>query len=253
MASLALDNARLAEELARANRLKSEFVATMSHELRTPLNVIIGFNDLLLEDEFGPLSEAQADVLRRVDRSAHELLDLINATLDLSRLEAGHLPLDLGNVSLQTLLRDLRREATALYARKPDLQLEWVIAPDLPTIRSDASKVRVVLKHLLINAFRFTEQGKVIVRAGRRGEGVEVSVTDTGIGIPCESMQVIFEPFRSGAATSDTGIGLGLYVVRRLLTEVGGTIEVQSEPGTGSTFRVCFPPDLDRKAGSRPS
>jgi signal transduction histidine kinase len=248
MASLALENARLADELARANRVKSEFVATMSHELRTPLNVIIGFTDLLLEDEFGRLSEEQADVLRRVDRSAHELLDLINATLDLSRLEAGQLPIDVGDVSISTLLQDLRRETTPLRAGKPDLRLDWLIAPDLPTIRSDALKVRVVLKNLLINALKFTERGRIVVRARASPGGVEVSITDTGIGIPSESMQVIFEPFRSGAATTSTGIGLGLYIVRRLLAELGGTIEVQSEPGSGSTFRVCLPRTFDRSS-----
>jgi signal transduction histidine kinase len=248
MASLALENARLADELARANRLKSEFVATMSHELRTPLNVIIGFTDLLLEDEFGRLSEEQTDVLRRVDRSAHELLDLINATLDLSRLEAGQLPLDVGDVSFPALLEDLRRETTPLRAGKPDLRLDWLVAPDLPIIRSDALKVRVVLKNLLVNALKFTERGRVFVRADACQGGVEVSITDTGIGIPSEALQLIFEPFRSGAPTTNTGIGLGLYIVRRLLAELGGTIEVQSEPGTGSTFRVYFPPHLERSA-----
>jgi signal transduction histidine kinase len=248
MASLALENARLADELARANRLKSEFVATMSHELRTPLNVIIGFTDLLLEGEFGRLSEEQIDVLRRVDRSAHELLDLINATLDLSRLEAGQLPLDVADVSLRVLLQDLRRETKPLRAGKPDLRLEWLFAPDLPNIRTDPLKVRLVLKNLLINALKFTERGRIVVRARGRDGGVEVSITDTGVGIPSESMQVIFEPFRGGGATN-TGMGLGLYIVRRLLAELGATLEVQSEPGAGSTFRVCFPSSLDRNDG----
>jgi len=241
MASLALENARLADELARANRLKSEFVATMSHELRTPLNVVIGFTDLLLENEFGRLSDEQREVLRRVDRSAHELLDLINATLDLSRLEAGQSPPDIGPVSLAELLEDLRRETTLLRSGKPDLHLEWASAPNLPTIQTDPLKVRVVLKNLLINALKFTERGRVVVRARGRQGGVEVSVTDTGIGIPAEAMQFIFEPFRSGTATTNAGIGLGLYIVRRLLAELGGTIEVESVPGTGSTFRAFFP------------
>jgi signal transduction histidine kinase len=245
LASLALDNARLADELARANQVKSEFVATMSHELRTPLNVIIGFNDLLLEDEFGILGQEQADVLRRVDRSAHELLDLINATLDLSRLESGQLPLDVGDVSVRGLLQELRRETAPLHTRKPDLQLDWVIPTDLPTIRTDAMKVRVILKNLLANALKFTDDGRVVVRAREHEKGIEVTVTDTGIGIPPETMQVIFEPFRSGAASSKTGIGLGLYIVRRLLAELGGSIEAQSAPGKGSTFRVCIPSHPD--------
>jgi signal transduction histidine kinase len=213
----------------------------MSHELRTPLNVIIGFNDLLLEDEFGPLGHEQADVLRRVDRSARELLDLINATLDLSRLESGQLPLDIGDVSVRELLQELRRETAPLHTRKPDLQLDWVIPSDLPTIRTDAMKVRVILKNLLANALKFTDDGSVVVRARKHEKGVEVSVTDTGIGIPPEAMPEIFEPFRSGAVSSKTGIGLGLYIVRRLLAELGGSIKAQSVPGEGSTFRVCIP------------
>lgn len=246
MASLSLENARLADELARANQLKSEFVATMSHELRTPLNVIIGFNDLLLEGEFGALASDQLDVLRRVDRSAHELLDLINATLDLSRLEAGQSPLDVAEVPFSALLHELRRETPPLQPRKPEVRIAWVIPADLPAIRTDALKVRVILKNLISNALKFTEQGTVTIEAQEVDQGVEVSVTDTGVGIPHESLPRIFEPFQSGVATSETGMGLGLYVVRRLVNELGGTIDVRSQPGVGSTFRVFLRPELKR-------
>ncbi len=244
LASLALENARLIEELGRANQLKSEFVATMSHELRTPLNVIIGYSDLLSEGEFGALSAEQMDIVARAERSARELLELINTTLDLSRLESGRLPLDLHDSGLEALMQEVVRDLQPGLDSKPRLSLEWETAPGLPVLRTDPVKLRVVLKNLIANAVKFTERGRITVRAVPSGLGVEISIADTGMGIARDVLPVLFEPFRPGRTMMTAqygGTGLGLYVVRRLLDVLGGTIAVDSRVGEGSTFRVWLP------------
>jgi signal transduction histidine kinase len=243
LASMALENARLVEELGHASRLKSDFVATMSHELRTPLNVIVGYNDLLLDGAFGEVTEEQADPLRRVENSARQLLDLINTTLDVSRLEAGRLPLNMEDVEPVALLREINAETRDLQERA-GLEFVWDIAPTLPLLRTDPMKLKVVLKNLIGNAVKFTEHGSVTVSAQRHDGTVEFRVSDTGIGIPPEAQTVIFEPFRQGDSSTTRrhgGVGLGLYIARRLLEMLGGKIEVHSEPGKGATFRVSLP------------
>jgi signal transduction histidine kinase/CheY-like chemotaxis protein len=244
LASLALDHARVLEELERANRLKSDFVATMSHELRTPLNVIMGYSDLLLEGEFGVLTGEQNDIVRRVDRSAGELLELINATLDVSRLDAGRLTLNGQDVRLQDLLVEIDAETRELQERKPGLTFQWQVPAELAPLYTDRTKLKVVLKNLIANAAKFTEQGSVTVSAQRLQDGVEVAVRDTGIGIAPREKAIIFEPFRqvdSSIARRFGGVGLGLYIARRLVDLLGGRIDVDSEVGHGSTFRVWLP------------
>jgi PAS domain S-box-containing protein len=239
IASLALENARLVEELERAGRIKSDFVATMSHELRTPLNVIIGYHDLLLEGEFGELSEAQAERLRRADQSARELLDLINATLDLSRLEARRMPLQVRDVDLATLVHELDGEIATLR-RKTGVRFAWCLPSALPSFRTDPVKLKVVLKNLIHNAIKFTDAGDVTVGAWTAPGRVEFEVADTGIGIAPDLLPAIFEPFRqadSSSTRSYGGVGLGLYIVQRLLDLLGGGITVESEVGRGSRFR----------------
>jgi PAS domain S-box-containing protein len=247
LASMALENARLVEELERANRVKSDFVATMSHELRTPLNVIIGYNELLLSGSFGDLSEEQSEPLQRADRNAKELLELIDATLDLSRLEQQNLPLSIVEIDIAPLIEEVARE-TAGIAEKPAVELRCELSAELPVVHSDPVKLRMVLKNLLTNAFKFTAEGSVTVSAISLDGGVEVAVADTGIGMTQESQKVIFEPFRQ-IDSSDTrryrGAGLGLHIVDRLLKALGGTVSVTSELGEGSTFRVWLPCDAD--------
>ena len=243
LASLALENARLLQELAQASRLKSDFVATMSHELRTPLNVIVGYTDLMLDGAFGVLTDEQQQCVQRIDASSRELHDLINATLDLSRIESGRAPVELRDTSVADLIADVDRETQDLRRHVP-LQFQWAVAADLPCLRTDPSKVKVVLKNLIGNAVKFTPTGQVSVDARSCEDGVEVSVTDTGIGMAPESLSIIFEPFRQVDSSSTRrygGVGLGLYIVRRLLELVGGTITVSSEVGRGSTFRVRLP------------
>jgi len=244
LASLALEHTRVVEELERANRLKYDFVATMSHELRTPLNVIMGYSDLMLEGEFGTLTPDQKRVLRRIDTSTRQLLDLINATLDLSRLEAGKLDLERRDVALRALFREIDLETREQQQQKPALTFTWHVAPRLPVVATDPLKLKVVLKNLLANAVKFTDTGRVTVGAARRDHGVEITVTDTGIGIAPETQAIIFEPFRqadSSATRRYGGVGLGLYIARRLVELLGGTISVESHPGQGSTFRVWLP------------
>jgi PAS domain S-box-containing protein len=243
IASLALESARLFEELERANRVKSDFVATISHELRTPLNVVIGYHDLLLEGEFGPLTDAQTERLRRADESARELLDLINATLDLSRIEARRMPVDMRAVDVAGLVRELDG-AMALLRTKPDVALCWRMPHDLPALRTDAMKLRVILKNLIHNAIKFTDRGTVTVTIAVRDGRMQFEVADTGIGIAPEVLPAMFEAFRQGDSSSTRsygGVGLGLYIVRRLLELLGGEISAESEVGRGSRFRFSLP------------
>jgi PAS domain S-box-containing protein len=244
LAAVALEHARLLDELGRANRLKSEFVATMSHELRTPLNIILGYTDLLRDRGFGTLSSDQSEILARIARSGGELLELINATLDLSRLESGRLPIDVAPVQLDALLRQIDAETRELLRDKPGLALEWDLAAAPVVLHTDAAKLKVVLKNLINNAVKFTERGRVAVAAVQHPDGVELCVTDTGIGIGRDALPIIFDAFRQADSSMTRrfgGVGLGLHVVRRLVTLLGGRVSVASTPGVGSTFRVWLP------------
>jgi PAS domain S-box-containing protein len=243
LASLALENVRLIEQLERANRLKSDFVATMSHELRTPLNIIMGYNDLLLAGGFGPMSAEQVDTLQRMGKSAEDLLELITATLDLSRLDTGQVQLDVQTIALPDLIGELDAELSGLR-QNPNVDFAWNVAPELPELRSDPAKLKVVLKNLIGNAIKFTHAGSVVVQLRGRDGGVEITVADTGVGIASEMLPVIFEPFRQGEPVMTRqhgGVGLGLYIVRRILDILGGTVEVESTVGQGTTFRVWVP------------
>jgi two-component system, cell cycle sensor histidine kinase PleC len=243
-AALALENARLLEQAESANRLKSDFLATVSHELRTPLQIILGYKDLLLEQTFGPLTPEQIDTLRRLERSAQGLLELINNTLQVGRLEAGQLPVDIKEVAVAPLLTELQNEMWELF-QQSGLQLECRTDPELPTVNTDPNKLKVVIKNLIGNAIKFTEKGKIVVDVQAKGEGVEIAVSDTGTGISPEDLAVIFEAFRQGEQKVLTrrhgGVGLGLYIVKRMLELLGGQVSVESVVGQGSTFRIWLP------------
>lgn len=243
LASLALDHARLVEELEQANRVKSDFVATMSHELRTPLHVILGYTDLLLTGEFGPLAPEQADTTRRIDRRSRELHDLITSTLDVSRLDSGRVRLHIEDVSLAGLFAEVDLE-TQRQQEDVGIPLQVSVPADLPALRSDPMKLKVVVKNLVSNALKFTPTGTVTVRGRTDAQGTEIAVEDTGIGIEEQQLGVIFEAFQQvdgSASRRHGGAGLGLYIVRRLVELLGGSITVESEPGRGSTFRVWLP------------
>ena len=184
VAALILENAKLFEELERANSIKEDFVGTMSHELRTPLSVIIGYTDLMSEETFGPLAAEQTDVLAKINKNARELLDLVNATLDLSRLQNQERhSLLRQEVQGEKLLKELENDLQPLQP-SPALQLEWRIAAPLPPLYTDVMKLKMILKNLITNALKFTDTGAITVSALPQHDGVEFVVADTGIGIP---------------------------------------------------------------------
>ena len=236
---------RQAKEAAEAaNRAKSEFLATVSHELRTPLYIILSYTDYLAEGEFGPLQPEQRQPLLAIKRSAAELYELIIGMLDLGQLQReGQLPVDLRAVPLPALFTALQEETHERYGQS-GLEFVWRLEPELPPVWTDLGKLKTVVKNLLGNAVKFTSAGRITVAVSARHGGVEISVSDTGPGIPAEARSVIFEPFRQGDSSltrSYAGVGLGLYIVKSFLTLLGGQISVESEVGRGSTFRVWLP------------
>jgi len=243
LASFALEHVRAVEAREETSRLKSEFVATMSHELRTPLNIILGYNEMLRDGFGGSLSPQQADIVGRADASARELSDLIGKTLDLGRLDSGHVALECSLVSVPDVLAEVEAE-THGFRDKPAVRVEWDVATGLPQVSTDRGKLKVVVKNLVTNAYKFTDQGTVTVRASSTDANLIIDVTDSGIGIPTDAIESIFEPFRqvdSSATRCHSGVGLGLHIVRRLLDLMGGSIHVSSEVGVGSTFRIELP------------
>ncbi len=243
LAAMALENARLLEELQRANRIKSDFVATMSHELRTPLNIIMGYTQLLLEEETSPLPTHQVAMLKRIEVSAVKLLELILATLDLSRLEEGRMSVADQVVQLPLLVSETMGEVRE-FLEKPGLSVRVDIEDELPPLHTDPAKLKIVLKNLLNNAVKFTETGQVTISVRRVDEGAELSVADTGVGIAPEILPHIFDMFRQGDSSASRryeGVGLGLYIVQRLVALLKGTVSVESSVGQGSIFRVWTP------------
>lgn len=250
IASAALENARRLEELGKLGQARGELLAVIAHELRSAVHVILGYDELLLDGDFGHLSPAQADTARRIGRSARHLSDLIENTLSLSRVEASELPLAIREVAVSEVVAEVASETTALWQHE-ELRLGFDVAPDLPRLRTDPAKLRLILRNLVGNAVKFTERGEVRVTARSCGEGVEIAVADTGPGIPADRLDEIFEQFRQAgapAAHGRPGLGLGLYIVRRMLEALGGKVEVQSELGRGSEFRVWLPASPPQEA-----
>jgi signal transduction histidine kinase len=243
IASAALENAHRVEELGKLGEARGELLAVIAHELRSSVHVILGYDELLLDGDFGTLSPAQADTARRIGRSARHLSDLIDNTLSLSRVEASALPLTIREVSVADVVAEVASETTALWEHE-ELQLRWDVAEDLPVLHTDPAKLRLILRNLVGNAVKFTERGEVRVTARARGDGIEIAVADTGPGIAPEKIGEIFEQFRQAgahAAHGRPGLGLGLYIVRRMLEALGGSVDVESELGRGSVFRISLP------------
>jgi len=236
-AALTETNRKLVEARERAesaDRLKSAFLASMSHELRTPLNSIIGFTGILLQGMAGPLSAEQASQLRMVQASGRHLLALINDVLDLSKIEAGELVLESAPFDPRSAVQS---KGLALRAEHTDLPDTWY---------GDRRRMEQILLNLLNNAIKFTDEGEVGIRAAALPEdpGMRITVSDSGVGISAENMAKIFKPFQqidSGLSRQHEGTGLGLDICRRLVTLMGGEIEVQSSPGEGSSFTLVLP------------
>jgi signal transduction histidine kinase len=249
-AVIAIENARLLSELQRrtqelevASQHKSEFLANMSHELRTPLNAIIGFSEVLSERMFGELNEKQEEYLKDIYASGTHLLSLINDILDLSKIEAGRMELELTDFDLPTALDNalmLVRER----AQRRSLTLHKDVGAGVGQIQGDERKIRQVVLNLLSNAIKFTpEGGRIEVAAVPKVGLVEVSVSDTGVGIGPEDQEKVFEEFRQ-VGTADKkaeGTGLGLTLCRKFIELHGGRIWVKSQLGAGSTFTFTIP------------
>ena len=249
-AAVAVENARLFQEiqeksrqLAVASQHKSEFLANMSHELRTPLNAIIGFSEVLSERMFGELNEKQEEYSKDIHASGQHLLSLINDILDLSKIEAGRMELELSDFHLPTAL-DSALTLVRERAGRRSIALHTNIDNRLGQIQADERKVRQVVLNLLSNAIKFTpEGGRIEVSAVPKDGLVEVSVSDSGVGIAPEDQEAVFEEFRQvgTAAKKVEGTGLGLTLCRKFVGLHGGRIWVKSEEGVGSTFTFTIP------------
>src|SRR5213075_3345898 len=231
-------------QLEAANRHKSDFLAHMSHELRTPLNSIIGFSEVLREKMFGEVNEKQADYLKDIHDSGRHLLSLINDILDLSKIEAGRMDLELSSFHLPTAIGNaltLVRER----AQRHGIQLASDIDARLSEFQADERKVKQILVNLLSNAVKFTpDGGRVDVSAKLDTTNVEIAVRDTGIGIAPEDQGLLFEEFKQVGRDSlrkAEGTGLGLALTKKFVELHGGAMRVESTPGKGSTFRFTLP------------
>src|SRR5262245_56698674 len=255
-----------AAQLALTSKYKSEFLANMSHELRTPLNSLLILSDQLSKNPDGNLSTRQTEFAKTIHSSGNDLLNLINDILDLSKIESGTVVVDVGEMWFSDLHGFVERTFNHLAEAKG---LEFVIQlqPDLPrAIHTDAKRLQQIVKYLLSNAFKFTRHGRVELTIGPagpdvgildgRGPAIAFAVSDTGIGIPAEKQQIIFEAFQQAdGSTSRTygGTGLGLAISRELSRLLGGEIHLVSSAGHGSTFTLYLPMTYTAPAAARRS
>jgi signal transduction histidine kinase len=255
---------RLNEELAEANRVKSEFLATMSHELRTPLTAIIGFSELLAEKVMGEVTSEQEDALREVLHNAADLLEMINSLLDLTKVESGTMGIEVREFDIAETVRRMQGTLMPLVQKKGQ-SLDVDVQKDIPPLMGDERKVQQVLLNLLANANKFTPEGGRISLCVRHhpscdrvagadrlaglleaGQGgcLEVVVEDNGVGIPPEHVERIFDMFHQADSSSTRnfgGTGLGLALARKFIEMHGGAIWVESELGRGAKFTFLLP------------
>ena len=250
-AVIAIENVRLFNEIREksrqlevANQHKSDFLANMSHELRTPLNAIIGFSEVLQERMFGEMNEKQAEYVKDIHESGRHLLSLINDILDLSKIEAGRMELDLARFHVPSAIGNaltLMRERASRHF----VTLRSAVPEGIGEITADERKFKQILLNLLSNAVKFTpEGGRVDVRASRENGKIEIAVADTGIGIAPEDHEAVFEEFRQlgkDYTKKSEGTGLGLALTRKFVELHGGSIRLESTPGKGSTFTFTLP------------
>ncbi len=253
-AELAAQNELLRRQhiaLEQASALKSQFLANMSHEFRTPLNAILGYTHMLLHGVTGPISDHQRKSLGRIDSNSRHLLALINDILDITRIEAGRMPLNLSSFGVGELVSEVMSELEPIV-RRSSSKVSLKMPRDLRKLRSDRQKVKQVVVNLLSNALKFTAAGSVTIAASYDEDKrwVAISVEDTGIGIPAEDHAKVFQDFSqldTSPARGFGGTGLGLSICRRLAQTLGGSIELVSVVGKGSTFTLKLPARLRRR------
>jgi signal transduction histidine kinase/CheY-like chemotaxis protein len=254
-----------AEQLALTSKYKSEFLANMSHELRTPLNSLLILSKLLADNAQANLTDKQVEFARTINSAGSDLLNLINDILALSKVESGTVTIDVGEMPVQHLRQHMERTFRQLAADK-GLEFNVKFDPKLPpTVRTDEKRLQQIVLNLLSNAFKFTSKGSVTlgVRLANKGwspnqpalressKAIQISVTDTGIGIPEEKQRLIFEPFHQADGTTSRkygGTGLGLSISREIARLIGGELQVRSTPGEGSTFTLFVPLEAEPSA-----
>jgi signal transduction histidine kinase len=255
-AVIAIENVRLFDEiqdksrqLEEASQHKSQFLANMSHELRTPLNAILGYTELMADGAYGEPSAKMFGVLKRLESNGKHLLGLINDVLDLSKIEAGQLMLELSDYSIQDIAQTVRSTLEPLAADKK-LGFKVEVAPHLPSGRGDGRRLTQVLINLVGNAIKFTDVGDVAIKAEAHNGSFYVAVHDTGPGISPADQAKLFQEFQqadNAITKKKGGTGLGLAISRRIIEMHGGKIWVESQVGQGSTFAFTLPVIVERQ------
>jgi signal transduction histidine kinase len=255
-AVIAIENVRLFDEiqdksrqLEEASQHKSQFLANMSHELRTPLNAILGYTELIADGAYGEPSEKMLGILKRLEANGRHLLGLINDVLDLSKIEAGQLVLELSDYSVQDIAQTVRSTLEPLAADKK-LAFKLELAPELPAGHGDGRRLTQVLINLVGNAIKFTDAGEVAIKAEANNGSFHVSVRDTGPGISAVDQAKLFQEFQqadNAITRKKGGTGLGLAISKRIIEMHGGKIWVESQPGQGSTFAFTLPVIVDQQ------
>ena len=256
-AAIAIENVRLFDEiqdksrqLEEASQHKSQFLANMSHELRTPLNAILGYTELMADGAYGEPSEKMLGIFKRLESNGKHLLGLINDVLDLSKIEAGQLVLELSDYSIQDIAQTVRSTLEPLAADKK-LAFKVEVAPQLPSGRGDGRRLTQVLINLVGNAIKFTDAGEVAIKAEANNGSFYVSVRDTGPGISAADQAKLFQEFQqadNAITKKKGGTGLGLAISKRIIEMHGGKIWVESQLGQGSTFAFMLPVTVERQA-----
>jgi signal transduction histidine kinase len=255
-AAIAIENVRLFDEiqdksrqLKEASQHKSQFLANMSHELRTPLNAILGYTELMADGAYGEPSEKMLGILKRLEANGRHLLGLINDVLDLSKIEAGQLVLEISDYSVQDIAQTVRSTLEPLAADKK-LGFKLELAPELPPGHGDGRRLTQVLINLVGNAIKFTDAGEVAIKAEANNGAFYVSVRDTGPGISATDQAKLFQEFQqadNAITRKKGGTGLGLAISKRIIEMHGGRIWVESQPGQGSTFAFSLPVIVERQ------
>jgi signal transduction histidine kinase len=240
------------QKLAAASELKSQFLANANHELRTPVSAIIGYGGLLLSDAEGRISPLQQENLKDLLNNAERLLSLIDGLLDIAKIEAGKLEVQVEPVDLEKIIGGAVLAIGSTVSGN-HVQVIRHVAADLPILNTDRDKIAQIMLNLLDNAAKFTERGEIRIIAARHNGSLKLVVSDTGIGIPAQDLNRIFEEFHRGRSANGKkyhGTGLGLAIVKRLVDLLGGSIEVSSEVNVGSTFTVTLPLDHNSKTAA---